>query len=112
MHLNLVWRSQSPPRDTGEIAGERSRLLRTRLKRPSRNNQALTLGSRVYYMDEPGRIIAINIAALGRWPAHLYPFIVQLDCGLVVRAHAMDMEADTACPTDRGTGKPESTLWY
>ena len=92
-------------------------------------------------MEEPGCVIALNIAALGRWPAHLYPFIVQLDCGLTIRCHALDLDVDTdSINTDdknkTGTsmrssgngvglhdptaisrsgdtaGKPGSTMWY
>lgn len=94
MPLHVVWNSHVAPPDSGEIPGERSRLLRTRLKRPSRDNRPLAIGQRVLYLDDPGRIIAINIASTGRWPAHLYPFLVLLDCGLVVRCHALDLEAD------------------
>lgn len=138
MSLRLAWNSPHSNRHTGVVPGERFRLLRLRMSRPARNNQPIAIGTRVLYMEEPGCVIALNIAALGRWPAHLYPFLVLLDCGLVVRCHSLDLDVDNtdsltgspqqstahsqtsatsgqplACErSGAGTGKPESTIWY
>lgn len=101
MPLHLAWKSPSPLRPAGIIPGERFRLLRTRMNRPARNNLPLSIGTRVFYMEEPGCITALNIAAIGRWPAHLYPFIVQLDCGLTLRCHALDLDVDTSSSARR-----------
>ncbi len=94
MPLHLAWKSPHPKQPNGTLPGERFKLLRLRMKRPSRNNLQLSIGTRVLYMEEPGCVTALNIAAIGRWPAHLYPFIVQLDCGLTIRCHALDLDVD------------------
>lgn len=109
MSLHVVWSSPLTQPAAGEVPGERARLLLTRFKRPARNNQSILLGARVRYLDEPGRVIAFNISAIGRWPAHLYPFLVLLDCGLLVRAHSLDLEVEIQ--GDTHAGKPESTAW-
>lgn len=112
MSLQVVWNSPMTTRDAGDVSGERARLLRVRMRRNARNQLPVRLGERVLYMDEPGCVVALNISGMGRWPAHLYPFVILLDCGLVVRAHAMDLEVETPHNRTTGAGKSESTVWF
>jgi hypothetical protein len=69
----------------------RSALMSARLKRPSRNDRTIKVGQPVEYEGEIGTVSAINIACLGRWPGHIYPYVVTLDCGLVVRCNNLDL---------------------
>ena len=43
MPLHLAWKSNHPNRPSGTLPGERFRLLRLRMKRPSRNNLQLSI---------------------------------------------------------------------
>jgi hypothetical protein len=69
----------------------RSALMAARLKRPSSNERIIKVGQQVEYEGESGVVAAINISCLGRWPGHIYPYVVILDCGLVVRCNNLDL---------------------
>jgi len=73
------------------IQERRSTMMAARLKRPSQNERKIKVGQCVEYDGERGVVCAINIACLGRWPGHIYPYVVTLECGLVVRCNNLDL---------------------
>lgn len=91
MGIQLAWKASADSTPNDRMRRQRSELMFARLQRPSIDRKALRLGQRVAYHAEPGTIVAINIASLGRWPGHLYPYVVALDCGLVVRCNNLDL---------------------
>ena len=94
MTLTLAYKNklEAPLQEFQESNKERrSTLMAARLKRPSSNERTIKLGQQVEYEGESGVVAAINIACLGRWPGHIYPYVVNLDCGLVVRCNNLDL---------------------
>jgi hypothetical protein len=94
MGIQLAWRGSQGNAQNRDSRQRRAELMFARLARPSIDQRKLQLGQRVTYNEEPGQIVAINIASLGRWPGHLYPYVVALDCGLMIRCNNLDLSSE------------------
>jgi hypothetical protein len=91
MSLWLAFDNQSQDCTNFDERQHRVNLMLARLHRPSMNNRSIKIGQRVTYLNEPGTVIAVNISNYGRWPGHLYPYVVHLDCGLTTRCSNLDL---------------------
>jgi hypothetical protein len=94
MGVQLAWEGSQKSVQNKDSRQRRAELMFARLARPSLDKCKLQLGQRVTYNAEPGQIVAINISSLGRWPGHLYPYVVVLDCGLTIRCNNLDLAAE------------------